>query len=73
MLVSIKGLPSRFRQDSEERGVFCPESDNEASIEQIRELLSDAEYYADEFGPDCDTGLKRSAKATVIKCRNLLT
>lgn len=63
---------SSFVHDSMERGVF--EADNgTASIEQLKALLSDADYYSDQHGPDMiPKGLKASAKKTAEQVRALL-
>ena len=40
----------------------------------LPELLSDANYYADQYGPDdCSSSLRRSAKATVRAINKLTT
>ena len=70
-MIDIRRFPKKFMQDSIDRGVFDPESDSEASVEQIKALLSDAEFYADQWGPEAPW-LKSSAKATVRHCRRAL-
>lgn len=72
-MIDIRKFPPYFVSDSMGRGVFKPESDDFASEEQVRILLSDAEFYADKYGPDeCPPGLKPSAKATIRHCKKAL-
>lgn len=76
MQTTIK-LPKRFwtkfAVDSAERGVFEPDDDDHASVEQLRALLSDAEYYADPHGPDqLPPGLKASAQRAASSVRLLI-
>lgn len=66
-------IPDRFYRDHMDRDLPTPEvvrftsrhiyisSDDPA----LPELLDDAEYYADPWGPDGGIGLRMSAKATV--------
>jgi hypothetical protein len=66
-------IPRRFYRDHMERDLPTPEivrstkqhiyiaSDDPA----LPELLNDAEYYADPWGPDGGIGLRLSAVATV--------
>ncbi len=69
-----KGFWTVFAQDSAEREIFRPLKDDLATVDQLRDLLSDAEYYSGRWGPDMIwPGLKRSAKATAAKTRALLT
>jgi hypothetical protein len=72
-LIDISNLPPYFTSDSEGRGIFKHESDTHCTESELKELLADAEYYADVAGPDeCPPGLKPSAKAVVRHCRRLL-
>jgi hypothetical protein len=67
-----KGFWTRFAQDSADREIFKARC-NTATIPQLRALLSDANYYADKHGPDMIwPGLKRSARVTADKVRDLL-
>lgn len=67
-------LPRKFWNDHAERGLpagnYITESGNivwiTASDDEINEILSDAKFYSDRWGPDCiEPSLKRSAIATV--------
>lgn len=72
-LIEFTTLPQYFRTDSIERGVFKPQTDTHATREQLEALLSDAEFYADEFGPDMQPlGLKFSARRTIKKLSEIL-
>jgi hypothetical protein len=63
----------RFVDDSMDRGIFEPWNaklnsmqHEEATLEQMRALLSDAKFYADPFGPDeCPAGIISSAKRLI--------
>lgn len=66
-------LPLVFYDDHEARDLDTPEAvkrtgshvwvrDNDPALP---ELLSDARYYADPFGPDMSLGFKSSARATI--------
>lgn len=72
-LIDITKFPPYFMGDSIERQIFMPESETHATEDQIRELLADAEFYADPNGPDqCPPGLFASAKATIRHCKRAL-
>lgn len=72
-LIDIRKFPPYFMNDSIERQVFCPETETHATVDQVRELLADAEFYIDPHGPDtCPPGLISSARATVKHCRAAL-
>jgi hypothetical protein len=68
-------LPIKFFQDHDERGLESPEIVKStqrhwfvrANDPNLHHLLSDAEFYADRWGPDGDglEGLKASARATI--------
>lgn len=72
-------VPERFYVDHMERDLPTPEDiGNARNYVTIRvddpalhELLGDAEYYADVFGPDlAPIGVRASARATVRAIRN---
>lgn len=73
-------LPRAFYWDHFERDLPTPKmiQSNKAHIvvsaddPAVGDLLSDAEFYADRFGPDCTPGLKASARATVAKIKKAL-
>jgi hypothetical protein len=59
-------FPWYFTNDSQERGIFKPESDTHCSVDAARSLLADAKFYVDPWGPDaCPNGLKQSARAVI--------
>ncbi len=72
-------VPKTFFDDHEARDLDTPEvarttkhhylirSDDPA----IPELLNDAEYYADAYGPDMSIGFKASARATAKALRSI--
>ena len=72
-LIDFAKFPKYFTRDSIERGIFEPEQDRWATPDQIRALLSDAEFYSDRWGPDqCPPGLIPSARAVVKHCKAAL-
>lgn len=74
-------LPPAFRTDRIERdlpvGEVVKAMPGGMLLSQMpeadaREYLNDAEHYAHRDGPDCDIGLKASARATVKRLRAAL-
>ena len=67
-------LPAKFWNDHAERGLPAGELSSEsgnlvwivATEDEIKEILSDAKFYSDPWGPDdLPPGLKASAARTV--------
>jgi hypothetical protein len=81
-VAAVIKLPPAFYQDHSERDLPTPEDvGNAKSYVLVRaddpalpELLNDAEYYADPWGPDADWlgGLKASARATIRAIRDVI-
>lgn len=73
-------IPPRFLADHTERDLPTPASHGtDKGGVRIRlddpatpELLSDAEYYADPWGPTIDIGLRSSARATAKAIKDAL-
>ena len=64
--IEWKKLPAYFTADSIARGIFRPDSDTHCTLQELRWLYSDAQFYVDASGPDqCPAGLKTSARAVV--------
>ena len=71
--IDTSKLPNYLTTDSFDRGIFQPEHGDYCTPAQLRDLLADAEFYTDKWGPDeCPPGLKQSAAAVVRHCRRLL-
>ena len=70
-------IPKRFYDDHVERDLPAPivikSTTKHYWIDSVGkavvELLDDAEFYADADGPDVDTGLRSSARATARAIR----
>ena len=81
-VAAVIKLPPKFWLDHAERDLPTPEDvGNAKSYVLVRaddpalpELLNDAEFYADPFGPDAEWlgGLKASARATIRAIRDVI-
>lgn len=80
--VAIIRIPWKFALDHSERDLDTPEVVREtrshwfirADDPALPELLNDAEFYADPWGPDAEWlgGLKASARATIRAIRDVI-
>lgn len=77
MKPNLIAIPQAFYDDHRERNLPSPAIVRttarhywiDTTDPQIAELLDDAAYYADPWGPDAGIGLRSSARATAAAIR----